>query len=110
MKSTFKQELILPFLDEIKDMKLSEMIDEARSRAQIISDQIRELKYHGESEEFSQALKFYHDLKGLLYFLEHKDRPETVQPKRFQRFKWIAQKLVNKGEIEDYILEKFNWD
>jgi hypothetical protein len=100
MKSTFKQELILPFLDEIKDMKLSEMISEARSRTQTISDQIRELKYQGESEEFSQTLKFYHDLKG----------PETVQPKRFQRFKWIAQKLVNKGEIEDYILEKFNWD
>ena len=105
-----KQDLILPFLDELKNLGLEEMQAQVKIKIKEYSDKIREMKYHGESKEFSHVLKFYHDLKAFLYFLENKERPETIRPNKFQRFKWIAQKLVNKGDFDESVLNQFDWD
>jgi len=98
---------IMVFMDEIKDYARDEMLQRIEEKLLEEATKIQELKVTRYHEELSRNLNFYHNLKSLKYFLETGTKSEITDTKTFKRFEWIAQKLVQRQEFEDHVLDLF---
>ena len=97
------------FLDSIADMSLQNMILTIVDRLDRIDGQLfpgRGRK--GINKQHRElALYFKNDLTPLLFFLRTGIKPNDITQSRFESFKPLIEKLVEKGEFKLDILELF---
>jgi hypothetical protein len=99
--------LINKFLDEIKNLSREEMLERSKIEKEKVQNEVKENRHANETDFFQDLLRYYVGLKGLVYFLEYEERHETIPPKVFRRFEWIATKLIQKGEMDKKVLILF---
>lgn len=108
MFNRHRQNLLGEFLDEIKDLNYLEMTKHVGFKTTELKTKVIELKSDGMTDEFRTQMYFYAQVKYLDRFLKTLKKPDELNQRQFNRYRWIAEKLVLNEQIDSKVLELFD--
>lgn len=83
------------------------MISAVRDQLLTLKNCLNDQRAMGKKNEIKQTLALFSELRILLIFLESNQFPEYTVWSKIKKFRWLAEKLVQNGEMPQKVLLQF---